>query len=312
MAHIQHRQVGGQVVLRALVYCNHMARPLRIEYQGALYHVMARGNAYQDIFRSTKDRKAFLDNFSNCIELHNLICHAYCLMNNHYHLLIETPDANLSKAMRDINGNYTQKFHKHNGTIGHVLQGRYKANLIEKENYFLEVVRYIVNNPVKDGLVEDPEQWLWSSYNQTRGSQRKYDWLETDFTLHCFSKNVKIARRQYKAFVKDINGAESPYKDLKNNFILGSQQFIDWVWDNYAKGSEYKKEIPRKQRIVGRPSLEELFKECESIEERNKAIAFARYRCGYLTSEIAKQIGLERSVVGRISRKAYNNTHNTT
>ncbi|MFH1356765.1 MAG: transposase [bacterium] len=289
-----------------------MARPLRIEYTGALYHVMSRGNAYQDIFRTIKDRKAFLNSLADCIELHNLICHAYCLMDNHYHLLIETPDANLSKAMRDINGNYTQKFHKHNGTIGHILQGRYKANLIEKESYFLEVVRYIVNNPVKEGLVENPAEWLWSSYNQTRGSQKKYDWLTIDFTLGCFSEDVKTARKLYEKFVQDRINAESPYKDLKNNFILGSQQFIDWVWDNHSKGSECKKEIPRKQRIVGRPSLEELFDECKSIEDRNKTIIFARYRCGYLTSEIAKHIGLERSVVGRISRKAYNNTHNTT
>ena len=147
-----------------------MARPLRIAYPGALYHVMSRGNARQPIFLDDIDRHSFFKNLERCIELHNLICHAYCLMDNHYHLLLETPDGNLSSAMRDVNGNYTQWFNTRHERVGHVLQGRYKAHVIEKEPYLLEVVRYIVNNPVRANLVTHPKDWKWSSYRSSAGS----------------------------------------------------------------------------------------------------------------------------------------------
>ncbi|MBU4452912.1 transposase, partial [Patescibacteria group bacterium] len=164
-----------------------MARPLRIEFPGALYHVMSRGNARQDIYTDDNDRREFLKNLEHCIKFHNLICHAYCLMGNHYHLLVETPDGNLSQAMRDINGNYTQKFHYLHNRVGHLLQGRYKAFVIEKEAYFLAVARYIVLNPVRDKLVEHPKLWKWSNYNATAGHNRGPVWLDVDTTLDLFS-----------------------------------------------------------------------------------------------------------------------------
>ena len=170
-----------------------MVRPLRIEYPGALYHAMSRGNAYQDIFHDDRDRQSFLKNLEHCTELHNLICHAYCLMDNHYHLLIETPDGNLSKAMRDINGNYTQKFNARHKRVGHLLQGRYKAYLVEKDLYLLEVARYIVNNPVEAKLVQYPQDWKWSSYKATAGFVKAPDWLEVDFALGLFLKQRKEA-----------------------------------------------------------------------------------------------------------------------
>ena len=284
----------------------HMARPLRIEYPGALYHVMSRGNAYQDIYLNDQDRRAFLKNLETCIELHNLFCHAYCLMDNHYHLLIETPDANLSKAMRDINGNYTQGFNVRNERVGHVLQGRYKAYLIEKDLYLLEVVRYIVNNPVEAKLVDHPKDWKWSSYRATSGVNQPPKWLEIDFTLGLFSRQRKEAQKLYRKFVNEDLDQESPYEDLREGMILGSPQFVGWVWETQTNGSEDIKEIPRDQRIVGRPSLEEIFDSEMTKEERNIAIKFARFRCGYLTTEIAKHVGLDRAVIGRISRDKYN------
>lgn len=283
-----------------------MARPLRIEYPNALYHVMSRGNAYQNIFLGDKDRLLFFKNLKHCLELHNVICHAYCLMDNHYHLLLETPNANLSRIMRDINGNYTQRFNARYKRVGHVLQGRYKAYLIEKELYLLEVVRYIVNNPVKDGFVNRPEQWRWSSYRATSGSVLTSKWLETDFTLGLFSKNKKEARKLYRQFVKEGMERDSPFDEIKEGVILGSPQFIDWVWRTQTHGSENIKEIPRDQRIVGRPTLKEIFEEKMTKEQRNEAIRFARFRCGYLTTEIAKHVELDRAVVGRISRNMYN------
>ncbi|MFH1142435.1 MAG: transposase, partial [Candidatus Uhrbacteria bacterium] len=141
-----------------------MARPLRIEFPGATYHVTSRGNARNDIFLSDNDRHQFLKTLSETIERYNWLCHSYCLMGNHYHILIETPEGNLAKGMRQLNGVYTQAFNKINQRVGHIFQGRYKAFLIEKEPYLLEVIRYIVLNPVRALLVNDPKNWKWSSY----------------------------------------------------------------------------------------------------------------------------------------------------
>ncbi len=145
-----------------------MARPLRIEYPGALYHVTSRGNKRQDIFSNDNDRGIFLHVLSTLTETHNWICHAYCLMDNHYHLLIETVEANLSIGMRDLNGIYTQQYNKVHDSVGHLLQGRYHAYVIEKESYLLQVARYVVLNPVRAGMVghhgvvilEQPESQL--------------------------------------------------------------------------------------------------------------------------------------------------------
>lgn len=290
-----------------------MARPLRIEYPGALYHVMARGNAYADIYLEDDDRRAFLKNLAHCFALHNVICHAYCLMDNHYHLLIETPDANLSRVMRDVNGHYTQWFNAKHKRVGHVLQGRYKACVVEKELYLLELVRYIVNNPVAAGMVAHPKDWKWSSYKATVGTVETPVWLDTAFTLKLFSTMRTEATAQFRRFVRERCEKDSPYDDVREGIILGSPQFIDWIWRAQTNGSEEIKELPRNQRIVGRPSLEELFRRHMSKEERNATIKIARFRCGYLTTEIAKYAGLDRAVVGRISRQPDSvNVHNPT
>ena len=282
-----------------------MARPLRVEYSNALYHIVARGNASQEIFLNDKDRKMFLYWLKDVSQFHNIICHAYCLMDNHYHLLIETPEANLSRAIRDLNGNYSQWFNTHHTRIGHLFQGRYKAYLIEKETYLLEVARYIVLNPVRAGMVDKPKNYKWSSYNPTAGITKTPDWLQKDWLLSNFSKNKKIAQMEYRRFVKDGFTHQNPYKDVQNSFILGSPQFVHWIWEK-TNGSEEQKEFPREERIVGRPSLEEIFNHITTKQERNEAIIFARLRCGYLTTEIGKHIGLDRAVVGRISRGTHN------
>lgn len=134
-----------------------MARPLRIEYPGAVYHITSRGNEKKTIFRSDKDRVDFLDTLQDVNSRYNWICHAYCLMGNHYHLLIETPDANLSIGMRQLNGVYTQSFNGRRKRTGHLFQGRYKAILIQKDSHLLEVCRYVVLNPVRAGMVDAPE-----------------------------------------------------------------------------------------------------------------------------------------------------------
>lgn len=133
-----------------------MARSLRIEYEGALYHITSRGNARANIFLANEDRHQFLDVLSSVVSRHDWICHAYCLMPNHYHLLIETPSPNLSRGMQLLNGIYTQKFNRQNKRCGHVFQGRFKAILVEKESHLLELARYVVLNPVRANMVRTP------------------------------------------------------------------------------------------------------------------------------------------------------------
>ena len=163
-----------------LCYGCHMARPLRIEYPGAVYHVTSRGNEKKPVFKDDADRENFLNTLQHVNNRYNWICHAYCLMTNHYHLLIETPDGNLSLGMRQLNGVYTQLFNKWHGRTGHLFQGRYKAILIQKDSHLLEVCRYVVLNPVRAKMIEKPEEWKWSSYLATAGKTKPHPCLTTD------------------------------------------------------------------------------------------------------------------------------------
>ena len=160
-----------------------MARPLRIEYDGALYHVTSRGNEQRPIFRNDDDRELFLTILSKVTERFHWLCHAYCLMDNHYHLVIETPDGNLSKGMRQLNGIYTQTFNRLHHRVGHLFQGRFKGILVQKESHFLEVCRYVVLNPVRAKAVKDPRAWAWSSYRATVGQSSVSRCLTVDEIL---------------------------------------------------------------------------------------------------------------------------------
>lgn len=280
-----------------------MARPLRVEYPGALYHIMSRGNRYQNIFKDDQDRSKFLDWLTDAVKVHNLICHAYCLMSNHYHLLLETPDANLSRAMRDLNGHYTQSFNKKHKTVGHLFQGRYKALVVEKETYLLELARYIVLNPVRARLVKHPRHYRWSSYRATAEYHQTLDYVFTDWILGHFGKQKSRARIGYREFIKEGISADDPHREIQNGFLLGSPQFIHWIWETQTNGSEDLKLHSREERIVGRLTLKEIFAHVVTKEERDEAIRFARFRCGYLNTEIGKHLGLHWTTIGQISRR---------
>jgi len=160
-----------------------MARPLHIQFEGAVYHVTSRGNARQDIFIDDEDRGVFLSTLGEVVDRFRWICHAYCLMSNHYHLLIETPSPNLSRGMQLLNGVYTQRFNRRHERFGHVLQGRYKAILVEKESHLLELARYVVLNPVRAKMVRSVRDWPWSSYRATAGQTDIPSFLQVDWIL---------------------------------------------------------------------------------------------------------------------------------
>ena len=279
-----------------------MSRPLRITYPGALYHITARGNRKEDIFHDDRDREVFLEKLATTIKHHNWICHAYCLMCNHYHLLIETVEANLSNGMRDLNKDYSQAFNRLHGSVGHLFQGRFKAFIIEKEPYLLEVARYTVLNSVRAGIVKNPQDWQWSSFAATAGLIEPPTFLTTDWILSHFSDDRAQAQRAYIEFVMAGIDGGSPFDEASHRSILGSPQFVSQIWEQY-KDSSLIKEIPCEERIVGRPSLEELFTREQTRKERDKAIAFARVGCGYSVAEIALLLKMSKTYVSDLSRK---------
>lgn len=279
-----------------------MARPLRIEYPGAVYHITSRGNAGARIFRDDQDRQSFLAVLDEVVQRYHWLCHAYCLMDNHYHLVIETPDANLSLGMRQLNGIYTQQYNRRHTTPGHVFQGRFKAILVDKDQYLLELCRYVVLNPVRARMVKTVEQWRWSSYAMTVGNRKAPAYLTTDWILSLFDSKREAAQKQYCEFVRDGLHRESPWEELKGQVLLGKENFV-LRFKSRLSDKENVKEIPRQQRYAARPQLEKLFKNIDSRIKRNKLICTAHIKHGYKLNEIANYLHIHYTTVSKIIAK---------
>ncbi|MEA1870736.1 MAG: transposase [Candidatus Bipolaricaulota bacterium] len=270
-----------------------MARSLRIEYPGAVYHIASRGNAWQDVFLDDDDRTAFLEVVYQVTDRFNWLCHAYCLMTNHYHLLVETIDPTLSRGMRQLNGVYTQAFNRHHCRVGHLFQGRFKAILVEKDAYLLEIGRYVVLNPVRAKMVRNAKDWKWSSYRATAGREETPAFLTVDWILSQFDDHRPKAQKAYRRFVSAGRGI-SPWEDLKGQICLGTDAFVE----SLPRPSELK-EVPRRQRLVSRPGLAEILRSTEN----NAAIAEAYREHGYTMKEIADHLGVHYATVSRRLRK---------
>jgi len=207
-------------------YATVMTRPLRIEFEGAVYHLTSRGNARQDIFLDETDREAFLEVLAYVIERYGWVCHAFCIMGNHYHLLIETPTANLSRGMQLLNGMYTQAFNRCHERVGHVLQGRFKSILVEKDSHLLELARYVVLNPVRAKMVRHPRQYRWSSYCATAEEVESPGFLTVEWILSQFDRNPPRAKLAYRRFVKQGQGV-SVWDDVKGGILFGTESFVE-------------------------------------------------------------------------------------
>jgi REP element-mobilizing transposase RayT len=280
-----------------------MARPLRIEYPGAVYHVTSRGNARQSIFIDDVDRQVFLEVLGNVIEKYNWLCHAFCLLDNHYHILVETQDPNLSLGMRQLNGVYTQRVNIRHHRVGHLFQGRYKAILVEKNEHLLELCRYIVLNPVRAGMVTELKQWQWSSYTATAYAIKIPNFLTVDWILGQFAKNKNQARKIYRKFVADglLKQEQSPWKKLVGQIVFGGSDFVADIQSRLSEVREIG-EIPRAQRFPGRPALGELFPKQEKQNKtvRNKQIETAHMLYGYTLKEIADQLHIHYTTVSKV------------
>jgi len=277
-----------------------MARPLRIEFDGALYHVTSRGNDRKAIYKDDSDRELFLKTLAQVKERFHWICHVYCLMNNHYHLVIETPDGNLSKGMRQLNGIYTQALNKRHGRVGHVFQGRFKGILVQKDSHFLVVCRYVVLNPVRAKMIGHPRQWQWSSYRATAGSTQPHGCLTVDDILSHFGQRRAAAQQKYTEFVQAGIGSPSIWDGLEAQSFLGVEGFAEGL-RRYVTGRQKIREIPKGQRYAGRPALAKLFPQSSRQKTtRDQRIAKAVIDFGYSQMELANHLDLHYSTISRI------------
>jgi REP element-mobilizing transposase RayT len=274
-----------------------MARPLRIEYPGALYHVTARGNGRAEIFLDDGGRAGFLEILAAMVSRFGWLVHAYCLMDNHYHLLMETPEANLGHGMRQLNGIHTQRLNRAHGRTGHVFEGRYKSILVEKERHLLELSRYVVLNPVRAGMVGEAGDWRWSSFLATAGEVETPDWLHTGALLALFSGGGIEARRAYARFTAEGVGAASPWESLRHQMLLGGEYFIGRMADRLA-GGKVSGEVPRAQRRAGAQTLEQYE---AAMPSRDQAIREAWASGAYSLAEIGRHFGIQYSRVCHVA-----------
>ena len=274
-----------------------MARPLRLEFAGAVYHVTSRGDRREDIFLDDDDRQEWMTVLSLVCDRFNWVVHAFCQMTNHYHLLVETVDGNLSAGMRQLNGLYTQRFNRCHGMAGHLFQGRYKAILVQKETHLLELSRYVVLNPVRAKIVSRPEDWCWSSHVAVMDDRAAPAWLDTDWLLGQFGKQRNRARQAYQAFVMAGKGVPSPLLATKHQLILGDDACVEQHHQNktHEELREFSK-AHRRSLALSLAGYEQKF------SDRNEAMAQAYKSGAYTMTQIAEYFGVHYMTVSRAVR----------
>ncbi len=278
-----------------------MTRPLRLEYEGALYHITSRGNTRESIFLDDKDRARFLVILSDAVKRYGWTCHAYCLMSNHYHLLIETPDTNLSRGMQFLNGVYTQWFNRRHQRVGHLLQGRFKGILVEKESHLLELARYIVLNPVRAKMVRSVRDWPWSSYRATSGQVDVPDFLTIDWILSQFDSDREPAIYAYRKFVRQGRGIDV-WEELRAGAFLGTDSFVDQLRPLFQE-KPFDPDYRKRECFAARPSLEELFADVSDKATRNERIYQAVRVHHYTLREVGDFVGLLYSSISMIAKR---------
>lgn len=285
-----------------------MSRPLRIQYPNAWYHVMNRGRRGEALFSNEADYLAFIQLLKEVTGMWDIRIAAFCLMSNHYHLLLQTPNANLSRCMRHINGVYTQRYNRRYNLDGSLFRGRYKAILIDEDTYLLEAVRYIHRNPLNAGLVDQLKQYPWSSHNGYLSSSKKWSWLYKEYILSMFSKNKESNKELYRQFINrdEANKVKTVFMGKKLPAILGSKVFIQRIKDTYGELTK-KQEVPESRLLC--PSKEKIKKVvCEVYDVESEDLRVIRrgrfneprniaiYLMRQLRGENLKQIGKEFNI----------------
>jgi len=279
-----------------------MSRPLRLPLPGGVYHVTARGNDGRPIFEDDDDRARFLIVLASTVARYHVLCHAYCLMGNHYHLLVQTPEPNLSVAMRQLNGVYTQRFNRRHERCGHVLQGRFGAQLVDGDAYLREVCRYIVLNPVRAGLVAHPGEWKWSNFRATAGETAVPGFLSVDWVRGLSGARTQTeAIRRFVSFVEaGIGAPENTVDRFSSKPVMSdaTAPLAEQLGEQCREAVQCT-EFPRAQRFGSRPPLASIFGNVASRSERNaRAVAAVRDH-GYTMKVVADFLGLHYITVSR-------------
>jgi len=282
-----------------------MSRPLRLQIPGGIYHVTARGNARRPIFEDDDDCARFLIVLASTVVRYRVLCHAYCLMGNHYHLLVQTPEPNLSLAMRQLNGVYTQRFNRRYGRCGHVLQGRFGAQLVDGDAYLREVCRYILLNPVRAGLVAHPGEWRWSSFRATAGETLAPGFLSVDWIRSLGGASTQAeAIRRFVSFVEaGIGAQESRVECLHSRPVVNDGTLAEDVIDHFREAADCT-EFPRAQRFGSRPPLARVFLGVSSRSDRDARAVTAVCDHGYTMKEVADFLHLHYITVSRALARA--------
>lgn len=297
-----------------------MSRPLRIQYPDAWYHVMNRGRRGEKVFEGKNDYNAFIELLKDIVEDYKANIAAYCLMSNHYHLLIQTPEANISRSMRHLNGVYTQRYNRIHHCDGQLFRGRYKCLLVDADSYVLELVRYIHRNPLEAGMVKTLDKYTWSSHNGYLSGAKKWDWLHKNYILSLFSKNKPESVRRYKQFVSKETLEEINQIFGRRNLpaIIGRKSFVDKIKDKFFANKTHE-EIPASKSLA--PDVDTIIDEvCKYYkigtddlllsrrgyfnEPRNVAIYLIRHLRSVTLKDVGKFFGIvKNSTISSIDRR---------
>jgi REP element-mobilizing transposase RayT len=288
-----------------------MSRPLRIEYAGAFYHVTSRGNERKEVYRSQRDREKFISYLESATERYRAVIHAYCLMNNHYHLLLETPSGNLSQIMHHINSAYTTYFNAKHARSGHLFQGRYKAIVVDADEYAIEVSRYIHLNPVRNGLTKYPEGYEWSSCKYYLFKREVPKWLKRSFILSYFGRGSRIAMKKYRNFVHSVleKDCKNPLARLSHPVILGGDAFIEEIKTRHLKDKQPDRELPTLRDLSDRPSLSQIERAVDLVLQSEEKLSrqvklhLCHRLSGMKLKEIGKYFGIGESGVTYASHR---------
>lgn len=271
-----------------------MNRPLRLQYPGALYHVTARGDRQSAIFRDDADRLVWLALLERVCARHHFVVHGFCQMTNHFHVVAATLEGNLAAGMRMLNGHYSQYFNRRYDLTGHVFQGRYKAILVQKESYLLELTRYVVLNPLRAGMVSSPEAWPWSSYRYVVHGLPAPGWLDIDTILRHFSSDRGSAIELYRSFVLAGIGMSSPLLATRHQLILGDAAFVGRAFGAPAPSTlENVSKIQRRAAKLSLPEYQVQF------PDRDEAMAHAYHSTAYTMQQVAAYFGVSAKTVSR-------------
>jgi putative transposase len=278
-----------------------MARRHRIAFRGAVYHVMARGIRKTYVFVDDVDRRKFLRILTAAIQRYACICYSYCMMGNHYHLVIKTPRPNISRFTQYLNGQYAKYFNWRHKYTGHVYEGRCNTPLIEDDAYLAGAIAYVARNPIEAGLVKDAAQWKWSSYRATIGQCACPKFLTLDWLQRVFpDTTIEKARRQ---LAQAVHVADQTY-DIDAELVRGTADFQKRA-RKVIGATLYKSRLPRRFRAIGRPELDEIFAGVKKANRR-QVVLRAHVAHGYLLSEIARYLDLHPTTISRIVNRRGN------